>query len=402
MFPGGSVTGRSKGRGHRPDRSPGTGRARGIDGCPGRHPCRWRLRPGRSPSGRSRSWTTASTCGSVAASCGTRTRRRRWRSRGSRRDRCSRPSRPRRSPGGRPGRADADQRMKPVAVAVLGRGVIDPDAPVLTADDAALARGQAAFETLRVYDGRTFALGRAPRPAAVPRLRDWSCRTCPASPSRSWRAMVLAASGLRDAALRFYWTGGRDGDAGRDGAGHRDTHPSTTSRRCVSVGSDWSAWSWASIMRRGRASPWLLGGVKSTSYAVHVAALAEARRRGADDALLLASDGTVLEGATSNVWWARRRSIPDSRPGAGDPGRCHPLASDPTGRGPRATRSRRAAGRSAMCWRRPRCSSRRRSARWSVPSSLDGRHGGATVDRDLMRRARSQDGAPSRSRPGIG
>ena len=51
--------------------------------------------------------------------------------------------------------------MRPVAVAVLGRGVVDPDTPILTADDAALARGLAAFETIRVYDGRIFALDRS-------------------------------------------------------------------------------------------------------------------------------------------------------------------------------------------------------------------------------------------------
>ena len=48
--------------------------------------------------------------------------------------------------------------MTLLALAVSGRGVVDPDEPVLHADDLALLRGQAAFETLRVYGGRPFRL----------------------------------------------------------------------------------------------------------------------------------------------------------------------------------------------------------------------------------------------------
>jgi len=52
-----------------------------------------------------------------------------------------------------------------------------------------------------------------------------------------------------------------------------------------------------------RSAPWLLPGTKSVSYATHVAAETEARRRGADDAVLVDLDGTVLEGTVTNVWW---------------------------------------------------------------------------------------------------
>jgi 4-amino-4-deoxychorismate lyase len=51
--------------------------------------------------------------------------------------------------------------------------------------------------------------------------------------------------------------------------------------------------------------PWLLGGVKSTSYAVNMAAEAEARARGADDAVFVTEDELVLEGPVTNLWWRR-------------------------------------------------------------------------------------------------
>ena len=45
-----------------------------------------------------------------------------------------------------------------LAVAVSGRGLVDPGEPVLAPDDEGFTRGRAAFETMRVYDGRPFRL----------------------------------------------------------------------------------------------------------------------------------------------------------------------------------------------------------------------------------------------------
>jgi 4-amino-4-deoxychorismate lyase len=202
--------------------------------------------------------------------------------------------------------------VRPLALAVLGRGVVDPDEPVLTVDDVALTRGQAAFETLRVYNGVAFAL-----PEHLDRLAQSAARlelppvdrdalTQLAALALAAAARTLDAASLTaatpDLALRFYWTGGREGEGRATGiclvspvpAGFDELRQRGLRAVSLDLGVD--------VVSRAR-SPWLLGGVKSTSYAVNIAARSEALRRGADDALLLAADGTVLEGATSNVWW---------------------------------------------------------------------------------------------------
>ena len=180
--------------------------------------------------------------------------------------------------------------MTLLAVAVSGRGLVSPTEPVLRADDEALLRGRAAFETVRVYAGRPFRLD-----AHLERLAGSASAIGLPAVNRAeiealaWQALDAAAS--PDAVLRLYWT------------------PGETALALVSEVPD----SIEELHRRGqklvtllgvRAEvPWLLPGVKSTSYAVNMAADAEAKRRGADDAVFVDRDGIVLEGPTTNVWW---------------------------------------------------------------------------------------------------
>jgi branched-subunit amino acid aminotransferase/4-amino-4-deoxychorismate lyase len=188
-----------------------------------------------------------------------------------------------------------------LAVAVTGRGLCDPREPVLRADDEALLRGRAAFETLRVYARRPFRLE-----AHLDRL-EASARhiELPGFDRREvaeLAALVLERAGDEDAVLRLVWTGG-SADAPPMG---------------IALLSDVPAWIEETRARGARAVsllgvravvPWLLPGVKSTSYAVNMAAEAEAKRRGADEAVFVDADGLVLEGTVTNVWWRRGRTL---------------------------------------------------------------------------------------------
>jgi 4-amino-4-deoxychorismate lyase len=194
-----------------------------------------------------------------------------------------------------------------LAVAVRGRGAVDPNEPVLAADDEALLRGRAAFETTRVYGGKPFKLdehltrlaGSAERMGLPPAEVD-EC----ANLART----ALAEAGARDAVLRLFWTAGREGSGEPTALALVSTIPDHLEElrargiKLLSLP--------LGLQADLRAfAPWLLGGVKSTSYAVNMAAEAEARRRGADDAVFLASGDVVLEGPVTNVWWRVERIL---------------------------------------------------------------------------------------------
>ena len=194
-----------------------------------------------------------------------------------------------------------------LAVAVLGRGLVDPDAPLFTVDDVGMTRGQAAFETIRVYAGRPFALAEH-----LDRLIAGAVRLELPPVARgdlaALAARALEAAATPDCALRYYWTGGREGQG-------RPVVLATVSPIPAGVDEQRLVGIRVASLSLGVDStprvqlPWLLSGVKSTSYAVNMAARAESIRRGADDALFLTGDGLVLEGPTSNVWWRHGRTL---------------------------------------------------------------------------------------------
>ena len=93
-------------------------------------------------------------------------------------------------------------------MAVGGRGLVPVDEPVLQADDEALLRGRAAFETLRVYGGRPFRLAEH-----LARMRASAERLGIPFPGgfEELAGAALAAAGAPDAVLRLYLTPGREG-----------------------------------------------------------------------------------------------------------------------------------------------------------------------------------------------
>jgi 4-amino-4-deoxychorismate lyase len=190
--------------------------------------------------------------------------------------------------------------MNLLAVAVAGRGLVPPGEPVVAVDDEALLRGRAAFETMRVYGGRPFRID-----DHLERMEASAARLDVSWPGgfEDLAGQALTAAGEPDAVLRLYLTPGREGSGRPFAYALVSALPDDLEeRRARGI-------ALISLLGVRAEAPWLLGGVKSTSYAVNMAAETEARRRGADDAVFVSDGGIVLEGPVTNVWWRQGRTL---------------------------------------------------------------------------------------------
>lgn len=192
-------------------------------------------------------------------------------------------------------------------VALLGDGLVDPDAPLLRADDLGVLRGDGVFETVLVVDGVALEfdahLARLARSAAMlelppPDLAAW--RSC-------GQTVIDAWDGGREMVLKLVLTRGSEALQGRGigpsvATGYATgapVGPALLAQRRDGIA--------AVTLTRGTApelagqAPWLLLGAKTLSYAMNMSALRHAERRGAQDVVFTATDGSVLEGPTSTV-----------------------------------------------------------------------------------------------------
>ncbi|SCX46233.1 4-amino-4-deoxychorismate lyase [Klenkia marina] len=190
------------------------------------------------------------------------------------------------------------------AVAVWRDGAavrLPADQPVVTAFDAGLARGDGVFESVLVAGGATPRLGdHLVRLQRSTRLLD-----LPPVPDEAWRALVAAATeGWPDGVegvCRLFLTRG-EGAAPTALALLAPVGEDVLRQRRDGVRVVALTYGLAAGVRAG--APWLLGGAKTLSYAVNMAAQRHAHAVGADDVVFTSAEGQLLEGPTSTVVWA--------------------------------------------------------------------------------------------------
>ena len=177
----------------------------------------------------------------------------------------------------------------------LDGGLQDIDSARVSVFDHGLTVGDGVFETVKAVDGRTFALtrhlDRLARSASGLGLpepdRDEVRRAC---------AAVVEANPMPLGRLRITYTGGH-GPLGSDRGEHGPTLVialGESSRRADSTAVITVPWT-----RNERGA---LTGLKTTSYAENVVALARAREQGASEALFANTVGQLCEGTGSNVF----------------------------------------------------------------------------------------------------
>ncbi|HET7474502.1 MAG TPA: aminotransferase class IV [Dermatophilaceae bacterium] len=184
--------------------------------------------------------------------------------------------------------------MSDVRVWVNG-DLVDPGAPSISALDHGITVGDGAFETCKVVDGEVFALTRHLR-RMDRSLAGLGLPTADHGLIRKGVDAVLSLGPLPFGRLRFTVTGG-PGPPGSDRADSALTTLVTAGpqpRPPVSTTVVVVPWT-----RNERAAT---AGLKTTSYADNVVALAYAKQRGAHEAVFANTRGNLCEGTGSNVF----------------------------------------------------------------------------------------------------
>ncbi|MBO9626327.1 MAG: aminodeoxychorismate lyase [Microbacterium sp.] len=175
---------------------------------------------------------------------------------------------------------------------------VDAAAPALSVGELSTQRGDGVFESIGVIDGHAQEV--------VPHLERLahSAALCdlPQPNQEQWRQAVQAAAllcGPGEAVIKLILS--RGVEHGPTPTAWVTTAPAadfTSAReqgvRVVTLDRGYD-------LRAAERAPWLLLGAKTLSYAVNMAAIREAHRRGADDAVFLSSDGFVLEAPTASL-----------------------------------------------------------------------------------------------------
>ncbi|AXK46965.1 aminotransferase class IV [Brachybacterium saurashtrense] len=174
----------------------------------------------------------------------------------------------------------------------------DATVPQLSVTDLVATRGDGVFETIGAFDGVPVNVG-----PHLARLAHSAAQVELSAPDQATLAeavdaAIAAHEDVAELSVRVMLTRGIEG---------------TGVPTCwihARVSDDWTpyrAGMRVATLDRGlstavaETSPWLLPGAKTLSYAVNMAAVREAKRRGAVDVLFVASDGYVLEGPTSTL-----------------------------------------------------------------------------------------------------
>jgi branched-chain amino acid aminotransferase len=177
--------------------------------------------------------------------------------------------------------------------------LVDADRATVPADDHGFVVGDGVFETVKVTGGEAFALGRH-----LDRLRASAGALGLAVPAdgelRAAVADVLRANaaevGERPARLRITVTGGRSPLGSARGEG-----PPTVVLALGPI-APWPPTTDVAVVPWTRNERGATAGVKTTSYAENVRALAYAHDRGAEEAIFANTVGELCEGTGSNVF----------------------------------------------------------------------------------------------------